>query len=184
PLELAIAIIQTGPPAPQNETSSLLDIRESLAKNLYRSIEQKGIAPALAEFARTKSGNPNSYYLDQEELLDAGNRLWDAGKTKEAVEVVKLNAGQVPRSSEAYERLGDAYAATGQDALARTQYEKSLSVNRRSYPWENQSYDDVKRLAAGTKLLARNLERDITDNGVDAAIKAFDQAKQGPPSSY
>src|SRR5215831_2858500 len=163
PLELAIAMIQAGPPAPQIEPSSLLDIRESLAKNLYRSIEQKGIAPALAEFARTKSGNPNSYYLDQEELLDAGNRLWDAGKRKEAVEVFKLNAGQFPTSSEAYERLGDAYAATGQDALARTQYEKSLSVNRRSYPWERQSYDDVKRLAAGTRLLARDLERDIAD---------------------
>src|SRR5262249_28483057 len=111
-------------------------------------------------------------------------KLWDAGKRNEAVEVFKITAREFPRSSVALERLGDAYLASGNDVLARQQYQKSLEVNRRSYPWERQSYDDMKRLAAGTRLLARSLEKDIADKGIDAAVKAFDQAKQGPPASY
>jgi tetratricopeptide (TPR) repeat protein len=184
PLELALGLIQAGPPAAQAKVSSLRDIRESLARNLYRSIGQKGIGPAIAEFNEAKSGNPESFYIDEEEMLDAGNKLWDAGKHAEALEVFKVSAREFPRSNEAYERLGDAYADTGQDVLARQQYEKALALNRRSYPWEKQSYDDVKRMAAGTRLLARSLERDIADKGIDAAIKAFDEAKQGPASSF
>jgi tetratricopeptide (TPR) repeat protein len=184
PLALAVDLIQTDALGLHSQTSSLRDIRASLARNLYRTTVQKGLAQAVAEFNRAKSGNPKSYYLDQEELLDAGRQLWDTGKKQEAVEVFKITASEFPGSSVAYERLGDAYSATGQDALARQQYEKSLAVNRRSYPWEKQSYEDAKRLAAGTRLLARNLERDITDKGIDAAIKAFDQAKLGPPSSF
>src|SRR5262249_40140465 len=143
-----------------------------------------GAGPAVAEFIKTKQGNPTSFYIDEEEMLDAGNKLWDAGKHAEAVEVFKITAREFPKSNGAYERLGDAYADTGQDGLARQQYEKALAFNRRSYPWERQSYDDVKRLAAGTRLLARNLESDIADKGIDAAVKAFDQAKHGPPSSF
>jgi len=184
PLELALSLIETGTLAPQVELSSLRDIRESLARNLYRSITQKGLSPAITEFNKAKQGNPTSFYIDEEEMLDAGNKLWDAGKHAEAVGVFKIMASEFPKSNGAYERLGDAYAATGQDGLARQQYEKALAFNRRSYPWERQSYDNLKRLAAGTRLLARNLERDIPDKGIDAAIKAFDQAKQGPPSSF
>jgi carboxyl-terminal processing protease len=184
PLELAVALIETGALKAQPQTSSLRDIRDSLAWNLYRSINQKGITSAIAEFNKAKSGNPNSYYLDQEELLDAGNKLWDAGKHNEAFEVFRINAREFPRSSVGDERLGDAYAATRDDVMARQQYQKSLEFNRRSYPWEIQSYDDAKRLASGTRLLARSLERDITDKGIDAAVKAFDEAKLGPISSY
>jgi C-terminal processing protease CtpA/Prc/Flp pilus assembly protein TadD len=184
PLELAVALIQAGALRPKVETSSLRDIRESLAWNLYRSITQKGLADAIAEFNRAKSGNPNSYYLDQEELLDAGNKLWDAGKHKEAIEVFKINVREFPGSYVAYERLGKAYASTGDDVLAREQYQKALELNRRSYPWEIQSYTELSKLAAGTRLLARDLERNINDKGIDAAVKAFDQARLGPPSSY
>jgi len=63
-------------------------------------------------------------------------------------------------------------------------YKKASALNRRSYPWETASYDDAVRLSKGTKLLAKTLERDIADNGIDAALKAFDQGKSGSPSSY
>src|SRR5262245_47653083 len=109
PLELAIAVLKTasigaqvpgaGPRASAvgginalRVDSSLRDLRESLARNLYRSITTRSLAAAIADYNRARSDNPSSYYLDQEELLDAGSKLWDAGKHSEAIEVFKITA--------------------------------------------------------------------------------------------
>jgi tetratricopeptide (TPR) repeat protein len=72
----------------------------------------------------------------------------------------------------------------GDNVQASAMYKKASELNRRSYPWEIASYDDALRLSKGTKILAKNLERDIDEKGIDAALKAFDQAKSGDPTSY
>lgn len=183
-LELAISLIDTGALKAQEKPSSLKDIRESLAKNLARDINQNGIGAALEAFHKAKAGPPSSYYLDLEELLDAGNRLWDSGKESEAVEVFKTIVTECPWSYAAHERLADAYYDWDETARAAGLYKKSIELNRRSYPWEIASYDDAVRLSKGVKLLARNLERDIKGKGIDAALRAFDEAKSGGPASY
>jgi tetratricopeptide (TPR) repeat protein len=63
-------------------------------------------------------------------------------------------------------------------------YKKAAELNRRSYPWEIDSYDDAERLSKGIKILAKDLQRNIDEKGIDAAVKAFDQAKAGAPAGY
>jgi tetratricopeptide (TPR) repeat protein len=183
-LELAVALIERGNLKPQDEPASLRDIRESLAKNLVRDLDQNGIDQALKNFKKARSGSASSYYVDLEELLDGGQRLWDAGKKTQALEVFKVAASECPWSFQAFDRLGDAYYDLGDSAQAMAMYRKSAGLNRRSYPWEVSSYEDASRLANGVKLLSRNLERDIASVGVPEAIKAFDSAKKGGPGTY
>ena len=183
-LELAVSLIETGTLKPQYESSSLKDIRESLAKNLAHDINEKGLDAALKAFRKTKSGPADSYYFDVEELLQAADRLWKSGKKREAVELFKIGVAEAPWSYAVHELLGDAYFNLGDAAQAASMYKKATDLNRRSYPWEIASYDDGVRLSKGTRLLAKNLVQDIDDKGIDAALKAFDQGKSGGPNSY
>jgi C-terminal processing protease CtpA/Prc/Flp pilus assembly protein TadD len=183
-LEFAVSLIETGSLKPQEESSSLKDIRESLAKNLFRDVNEKGLDAGLKAYRQAKSGPSSSYYFDLEELMDAGDRLSKSGKKREAVEVFKIAVAESPWSYAAHEALGDAYSNLGNSAQAASMYKKAAELNRRSYPWETASYDDAERLSKGIKILAKDLERDIDEKGIDAAVKAFDQAKAGAPSSY
>ncbi|HZM91094.1 MAG TPA: S41 family peptidase [Blastocatellia bacterium] len=184
-LDLAVSLIETGGLKPQDEAASLKDIRQSLAKNLARDINEKGLDAALKAFRKAKAGPPSSYYFDLEELMAAADRLWKSGKKSEAVEAFKIGVAEAPWSHEVHELLGDAYFSLGETALASPMYKKASELNRRSYPWEVASYEDAVRLSKGIKLPAKGLARDIDDNkGIDAALKAFDQAKSGGPGTY
>jgi tetratricopeptide (TPR) repeat protein len=184
-LELAVSLIETGALKPQDESASVKDIRESLAGNLARDINNQGVDAALAAFRKAKAGPASSYYFDLEELMAAADSLWKSGKKREAVAVFKIGVAESPWSYTVHELLGDAYYNLGDTAQAAAMYKKASELNRRSYPWEIASYDDSVRLAKGTRLLAKDLARDIDANkGIDAAVKAFDQGKSGDPGSY
>ena len=183
-LDLALSLIEAGGLKPKEEPESLKDIRESLARNLARDINEKGLDAALKAFRKTKAGPASAYYFDLEELMDGGDRLLKAGKRREALETFKIGIAESPWSYAVHEALGDAYFNLGDMAQATLLYKKASDLNRRSYPWEIGSYEDAVRLSKGTKLLAKSLARDIDDKGIDAALKAFDQGKSGGPGSY
>ena len=59
----------------------------------------------------------------------AGYELMEAGKTKEAIELFKLNVQLYPESWNVYDSLGEAYAATGDKVQAIQNYQKSIQLN-------------------------------------------------------
>jgi len=183
-MDLALSLIETGALKPQEEPSSLSDIRESLAKNLVRDINDNGLDSALKNYHTTKSGPASRYYFDLEELMDGADRLSKTGKKREAIEVYKIGVAEAPWSYQVHELLADAYSNLGDTAQAASMYKHAVELNRRSYPWEIASYEDSIRLSKGVKLLGKNLQRDIDEKGIEAAVKAFDQAKEAGPSSY
>ena len=183
-LELAASLIETGALKPQQEPSSLADIRDSLAKNLVADINNKGAEAALSAYQKTKSGPAANYYFDLEELTDGADRLWKAGKKREAIEAYKIGVAECPWSYEIHELLGDAYSVVGDSAQAASLYKRAAELNRRSYPWEIASFEDSIRLSKGIKILSKNLQRDIDEKGIEAAVKAFNESKGTGPDSY
>jgi tetratricopeptide (TPR) repeat protein len=63
---------------------------------------------------------------------------------KEAIEVFKLNVEAFPQSFNAYDSLGEAFAAAGEQELAVKNYEKSLELN----PKSQSGIDALKKLKA------------------------------------
>ena len=51
------------------------------------------------------------------------------GKLKEAIELFKINVQLYPQSWNVYDSLGEAYANSGDTALAVQNYEKSVQLN-------------------------------------------------------
>ena len=183
-LDLAIAMIDSGALKPQDEAASLRDIRESAAGLLTKAINEQGVDAALRAYRKPRAGKPESYYIDEEEMEDAADKLIKAHKPKEALEVLKLNAQEFPSSYLAHELLADAYAVAGDSVQSLAHYKKAFDLNRHSYPWETQSYEDAKKIAAGIRVLAKELARNIESKGADAALKAFDEGKAGGPGAY
>jgi tetratricopeptide (TPR) repeat protein len=62
-------------------------------------------------------------------LNASGGQLMIEGKTREAIEILKMNVHLFPNSWNAYDSLGQAYAAAGETALAIQNYEQSVQMN-------------------------------------------------------
>lgn len=97
---------------------------------------QEGGDPAAA-IAHFRAANPGAK-LDEHELNDWGYRLMAFGKPRSALAVLKLTADLYPTSGNAFDSLGEAYAANGDKASAIIAYRKSLALdpgNKNAAQW-------------------------------------------------
>ncbi|MBN1224710.1 MAG: hypothetical protein JXB23_15800 [Candidatus Aminicenantes bacterium] len=135
-LEFAVELLDSGSLKPQDESGSLKNIRESLAKSLKADITKRGIAAAVTDFRKAKAGNSDTYYIDAEEMDALGDELAEAGKTDEALEVFRLNAEEYPDMWWVLRKLGRTQALFGDKDAGSVLYDKAAALNPRSYPWE------------------------------------------------
>jgi tetratricopeptide (TPR) repeat protein len=82
--------------------------------------------PALA--AELMKKDPRMV-LSETELNDWGYRLLASGQTRQALEVLKIVPILYSGSSNAYDSLGEAYAANRDKANAITNYRRSLELD-------------------------------------------------------
>lgn len=75
-------------------------------------------------------------------LTFKGDKLSEERKTREAIEVFKLNVELHPDSANAYDSLGEAYVNSGDKKNAVKNYKKSLELN----PENNNAKEMLKRL--------------------------------------
>ena len=101
--------------------------KKSLAKTVYNTINEKGLAAGLSEFKALK--NSDVYSLNEGEINAAGYQLLMSGKTAEAIEMFKLNVEAFPKSGNVYDSLGEAYLKAGNKKLALVNYKKSVELD-------------------------------------------------------
>ena len=116
---------------------------KSIAETLLATFKQKGIEAALRQYRELKTREPNSYYFAESELNYLGYYLMDnLRKTRDAVEVFKLNVEIYPQSANAYDSLGEAYMKIGEKELAIKNYRKSAELN----PQNKNALEMLKKL--------------------------------------
>ncbi|MDR6531827.1 dienelactone hydrolase [Caulobacter rhizosphaerae] len=98
--------------------------RAAFAAELNRA----GFDKALATYQAFKSRDPD-FAIDETELNRWGYQRLAAGDTSMAAGVLKLAADLHPDSWNAFDSLGEAYAANGEKALAIAAYRRSLVLN-------------------------------------------------------
>ena len=121
-----------------NITNSIISIlngqpfdapKKSIADTLYKTAAEKGGAAAVAEYRRLKAGNNAMYDFSENELNTLGYQLFNQERTKDAIEIFKLNVEMFPQASNPYDSLGEAYLKDGQKELALANYKKSVELN-------------------------------------------------------
>ena len=96
---------------------------------LVRKSGQWKIMSALTEDLAAFGSSPRAI---EARLNGTGYALLSAKKVTDAIEVLKLNTQLFPNSFNAYDSLGEAYAAAGNRELAVKSYEKSIALNPKS----------------------------------------------------
>jgi hypothetical protein len=74
-------------------------------------------------------GVVEGYDVHETQLLAAGYRLLEDGRTQLAIGLFELCVAEHPESADAYDSLGEAYAAAGEKEPAIRSYEKSLELD-------------------------------------------------------
>lgn len=94
---------------------------------------------AAAERFRTRDTGVNL----QEDVVNAkGYELLNAKKLKESIDVLRLNVLAFPKSSNAYDSLGEAYLESGDKKAAIENYKKSLELD----PGNDNAREVLKRI--------------------------------------
>ncbi len=96
-----------------------ITLKRSLARTLYFTYQQEGIATALREYQTLKKRHPGLYDFREGQLDELGTRLLSDGHPKEAIKVLRLNATAYPSSIHARRQLVEAYGGD-RDSSATT----------------------------------------------------------------
>jgi dienelactone hydrolase len=87
-----------------------------------------GVEQATRKLAEARRSDPKAVIFSETIVNLIGYDHLQAGDTKNALEIMKLNAVAFPDSPNAYDSLADAYLANGQKDLARQNAKKALEL--------------------------------------------------------
>lgn len=116
--------------------------KKSIADTLGKTIAQKDVQSAVAQYRELKANQTNSYDFGEMELNRLGYNLLAMKKAKEAIDIFKLNVEVYPQSSNAYDSLAEAYMINGDKELAIKNYKRSLELN----PQNKNAVEMLKKL--------------------------------------
>ncbi len=103
--------------------------KRSIGEEMLKTIAAQGVEPATKQYREMKASQSSIYNFSEQELNVAGYELLRMGKTKEAIDIFKLNVEAFPQSFNTYGSLGEAYMKNGDKELAIQNYKKSLELN-------------------------------------------------------
>ena len=116
--------------------------RQSIGSVLEKTINEKGIDAAVAEYRRLKTSQAAIHDFAEPELNTLGYRLMGLGRMKEAVEIFKLNVEAYPQGFNTYDSLAEAYMNMNERELAIRNFKKSLELN----PQNTNAIEMLKKL--------------------------------------
>lgn len=101
----------------------------SVSSPLRRTIRERGVGAAVAQYRELKKGAAGRYDFGEPELNALGYELLFTGRAKDAVEIFKLNVEAYPQGFNTYDSLAEGYLAAGERELAIKNYRRSLELN-------------------------------------------------------
>src|SRR5215217_7140689 len=104
----------------------------SIESVLDKTIVEKGIDAAIAQYRDLKTKQAATYDFTEAELNRLGYQLLRNGRPKEAIEIFKLNVEAYPQGFNTYDSLAEAYMAINERELAIQNYKKVLELNPNS----------------------------------------------------
>jgi CubicO group peptidase (beta-lactamase class C family) len=104
--------------------------KRSIAEALYETINRQGLQVAVERYESLRAANDTTYDFDEPELNSLGYQLLSGNrKPSDAIEIFRLNTAAYPRSSNAFDSLGEAYQAGGNKELATMSYQKAVELD-------------------------------------------------------
>jgi CubicO group peptidase (beta-lactamase class C family) len=112
-------------------------------KAFRKSLDQMGYDHAYAQYEELKKKD-SGFSITENDLNMFGYQLLRNKKTRDAIEIFKLNVSLFPNSSNVYDSLGEAYADDGEKELAIKNYKRSVELD----PGNTNAVEQIKKLEA------------------------------------
>jgi len=104
--------------------------KKSIAEAMYKTWKEKDIQSTIQQYETLKKEHPEEYNFAETELNNLGYFLLEnKKKTKDAIEIFKLNLKSYPEYANGYDSLAEAYMISGNKNLAIKNYAKSLELD-------------------------------------------------------
>jgi CubicO group peptidase (beta-lactamase class C family) len=113
-----------------------------IADAIYNTVLEKDVQAAIKQYRDLKETQKDAYDFGVQQLNNLGYRLLQMKRTKDAIEIFKLNVEMFPKAANAYDSLGEAYMEGGDKNLAIQNYKKSLELN----PKNTNAVEKLKKL--------------------------------------
>jgi hypothetical protein len=121
-LGIFVVTRSASPPSADRRPTRLVDV-------ISQTINSQGIDAGVAQYRSLRErgfpGFPESFSNTNK----LGYQFLGKGETQAAIQIFQLNVETHPKSSSAYDSLGEAYAAAGNKELAIENYRKALALN-------------------------------------------------------
>ena len=128
PRKIVAWYVQTLLKAPADPKAHVA-LKRTPASEFWSLVEQPGGVPkAVQMFQAARKRNPHAFLFPEAPLNLLAYERMQAKQTKDAVELCKLNTEAYPTSANAYDSLGDAYVADGQNEKAIQASQKALEL--------------------------------------------------------
>jgi peptidylprolyl isomerase len=124
------------------ELMSVNEPKLSVTDTMMTVLFESNIEDAVAVYKDLKANAPDKYNFKESQLNTLGYQLLQIGRTKDAIEIFKLNIKQFPNSFNVYDSMGEAYMIDKNKELAVKNYEKSLELN----PKNKNAEEMIKKL--------------------------------------
>ncbi|GAB3503022.1 serine hydrolase [Emticicia fontis] len=118
--------------------------KKSWANKIIEESTTIGMTPAIENYKRLKNAKDSGrFYFSESEFNSLGYYLLNNKRINEAVQFFALNAEENPKSSNAFDSLGEAYMIAGNKELSISNYKKSLELN----PLNNNARQMIEKLS-------------------------------------
>src|SRR5690242_2266929 len=111
------------------DPSAAVTPKRTPAREFWRNAENpKTVVDAVTIFHDARAADPRAVLFPEVVLNLLGYQHLQQHRTKEAIELFKLNTEAYPASANTYDSLGDAYVADGQSDLALQASQKAIEL--------------------------------------------------------
>ena len=111
------------------ELISVSEPKTSIADIMLDLVLKDSVEACAGKYDELKKESPDEYNFKEAQLNNLGYQLLQYGRTRDAIEILKLNAMAYPESANVYDSLGEAYMVSGDKDKAAENYKKSLELN-------------------------------------------------------
>ncbi|MDX1908267.1 MAG: hypothetical protein SF053_14620 [Bacteroidia bacterium] len=111
------------------ELAEVMEATPSGTHLIVETAEKSGVPAAEAQFKALQQHNPKGYTFFEWDMNMAGYKALEAKQYDQAVAFFTMNTTLHPASANAYDSLGDGYAAKGDKEKAKASYQKAFQLN-------------------------------------------------------
>lgn len=184
-LEFAVQLLEKGAPAPQDEASSLEDLKTSLVEKYVACAKETGVDAAVAGLRKARAAEGGDSFFGADEAMQQGGQYLGRKQYAEAAGLLEACREAYPQLAVTYAMLAQAYLGKGDVAAAEAALKQGEKVEP-MYPWEPQQIERAKlslrkaKQGSAAVLLGKALDEGGIPAGEAVLKDLLDRRPAGP----